>query len=247
MKNLKSIKDKILKNTYNDFINENKNIDNALNSFINIVSNSNILKKIDTIFDNLSTNTITESLCVKYIDDNINTLNLYKNSEIINDIKLLESEFKNINTDQNELYSAISFLIENVNNNAIDLNDKIKSYEIIVENLKKEKSNELSEITNVNEEILNIAYSIHENTISELNEIEMDLYNELNENNDFEEIFNKYKNLTIENLNKLKGSYNNEKFIKTKTKLNEMKYTENNFYDDINKILILNTNIKENL
>lgn len=220
------IKDNIIKQAIDfSMINEKKTIE-ITNKFIQLIKESEILKLQNELYHNVNETTINDStLGVEFIKESIKKLNKFTSEEIINENKkLLELYDENIgNIGKTKLYEATHDIITNNNTSKI-----FESYDIILDNLKKDKSektlNENIEYDILNEDIIKIAIDKFNKKYGELlNEDDKSLLNIIIKNKNNHIIFNELKNETISLLENVENDGIEDKLNETIDKINEMK------------------------
>lgn len=241
-RNIESIKIGILERlannitTNSELTNESRGI---LKDMIQVINESKTISNINGVFNNLINEGVSgESLAIKYIDENLEQLKMFSNSEINESINKFSKRFSNSCViSENKLHNSIQYLIENLHNNNIDSN-KYNSYSIIVENLNKnsEKTQTINEEQKIDDNVINIAFSLHEKTINELNESDREIYNEIIDSENREVFFENYKKTVMKSINEITNIKYKDQLTKTKEKITEMKYDEKTFISNIESL-----------
>jgi hypothetical protein len=230
----------------NKMLSENFDADLKLNikKLINLLNESSILSVENAIYENLLTcKHKKDVLILETIKENFNKLNPFTKDDLDKAHKLLNENFKYDSIETSSLHNNISQLIENFEYGLFN-NKNIEYVENIMEEI---KNNEIisDKTQEINEEILNIAYDIHEKTKNNLSKTEIDLYEHyFKEKN--EELFLQTKNNLLETLDSVNNPDIIDKINETRKKINEMVYNKENVVSDIIKLNRLNENLKEN-
>lgn len=251
----------IISNEVKESISDSSIISEAKNitsKFINVIKNSPILQLESKVFNNLENKYINnELLATRYIDNNVNLFEIYTLDEINEEHNKLNALLKNINetnikldNEKNKLYSAISDLIAEKLKIGDDVNvDKLhESFNFILEHLKKPKENKsLTELENINENVIEIAIDKFNEKYKKMNEEDASLFKNLMSFDGVakKQLFEEYKNKNIELLDSLKTeNSNNDKINKSIEKTKEMEFVSENADIDIIKLYELNKGLK---
>lgn len=239
-------------------LNENNDVLNKeITDFIDIISESEILKKEYDLFESLSNNYIpSEIIASRFLDNFISKLNTYSIEDINNEhLKLKKFIDENIHIDEKkyDLYKNVSDLIyESLkSNNNSNTNLLFEAYTNILKkitndnkNIKKEKQNN----NILNENILNIAINKFNKKYSNLNENDILLLKKLFTSNYIEKnkIYDELKNENLNLLNDLllTEDYNKNKIKKAIDIIQNIKLTKNNINENIIKLYELNIGLK---
>lgn len=250
----------IIKNMYNSLLSESIVSKNGTNKelfkkYLKNIRNNEILKTQFLVFNNLEQlHSIEESIIKDYIKENISLLSKFSKEEInnaneilfkdIKDIKMNEDyEFKTLHNEIHNLIT-ISSSPKNIKNivESIDTISKIRNPKEVI------KTNDslipLSLMTNILVDKFNDKYS----DISESEKVILkNIIDSKNENN--EEILHTTINECVDIVDNLLLNENNldvkDKLLQTKDKLLRTKYNDDNFIEDISKLLSLKSDLLE--
>lgn len=255
--NIGYVKDILTKKMINS-INEdtNKNTE-YITKFIDVISESDILKKEYDLFESLSNNKIpSEIVASRFLDKSLSIFENYTADEIDNEhskLSIFIDESINIDNNKKQYYEDVSNLIyeslkTNPNTDTHLLFESFSNVLSYITNNNNKTNTKNSEI--LNENVLNIAINKFNNKYSNLNEEDIILFKKIT-NSSFEERKQIYEDLKEENLlilNKmlLDEQYENKNSINIAIQnINETNLTKDNIIDKIVKIYELNNGLKE--
>lgn len=247
--NIGYIKECLNKKIINSLLNEDVDlIDDNINNFITIISESEILKTEYDIFESILNNRITsEVVASRFIDKTISLMENYTIDQIdkeheklnkinIEDVSLDESKSKIIKNIINLIYES------NKSNNFVDINLLYESYTNILDYITKEKTlKNTNNNININETILNIALDKFNKKYSNLNENDINILKKITSSNYSEKIilFEEFKNNNIKILSETlvldKDQNNIDKYNKAIEKINNITILESNIDNEIIK------------
>lgn len=247
--NIGYIKECLNKKMANSLINEDVDfVDENVNNFITIISESPILKKEYDIFESILNNRISsEVVASRFIDKTISLMENYTIDQIdkeheklnkinIEDVSLDESKSKIIKNIINLIYES------NKSNNFVDINLLYESYTNILDYITKEKTlKNTNNNININETILNIALDKFNKKYSNLNENDINILKKITSSNYSEKIilFEEFKNNNIKILSETlvldKDQNNIDKYNKAIEKINNITISESNIDNEIIK------------
>lgn len=228
----------------NDYINESKK---SANEFLEVIKNSPILTLEFKIFNNIENKEIDNDLvATRYIDNNIKLFEIFTVNEIKSEHKKL-SRFvnKKINLDEEKvkLYNSISNLIIESVSDTENINvDKIhESFTYVLTHIKKDKNKTITESiveNEINDDIIEIAIDKFNDKYNSLNEEDKNLIKNLlkYDFNQKKNLFEEYKQSTIDCFNKLDTEKYNEKISLATNKINEMLNDRETIDDNIIKL-----------
>lgn len=257
--NIGYIKECLNKKITNSLLKEDVDlIDDNVNKFINIVSESKILKKEYDIFDSILNNRISSDVVAsRFIDKTISLMENYTIEEIdkeheklnninIEGISLDESKSKIIKDIINIIYES------NKSNNFVDINLLYESYTNILDYITKEKTlKNTNNNININETVLNIALDKFNKKYSNLNENDINILKKITTSNYNEKIilFEEFKNNNIKILSETllldKDQNNIDKYNKAIEKINNITISESNIDNEIIKQYDLSKGLNE--
>lgn len=234
---IKTIKNTILNNVYNQLtINESVILNgDTLSEAIVLFKKHPILIAENNIIDLIiNSNHKNESVSVEFIKSLIEeSFKNYNSGDYLNAHNMLNEKYGNITETDNTIIE-IQKLIRNHFIKDLNVTEKHEIFDNILSNKKtKVQINENDEV--IDEQILNIAFKLHENTISEMNDIEKKIYNTVIENGE-ESAFNFIKESTLQKLELIKNDETVENVNQTKKKINEMVYTSIKDIDKLNDL-----------
>jgi len=237
----------------------NKIIENNLNEGVGMVSeiydilkDSELLQLEFNVFDNIENKTISDDIkAMRYVDNNIKLFETYTTQELNDEhLKLKKfikkDEIKKVDKYRLQLFESIGNLIQESLKISTDVDVNIihESLDFVIDHIKKEKITESKiEEEIYSDEVIEIAMSKFNEKYSELNESELEFIKKVINCNDKKELFNE---LIAENTLLLKSigeNENSDKIAKTINRINEMKYKEETFNDDILKLYELRMGI----
>lgn len=232
------------------YVNENINA-NAVKKFgelSEIIKMSPILQLEYKVINNIESAHIDSELAgMKYIENNIKLFEVYTIPEIDAERKKI-SKFIKTKVQENEktrLYEAIDTLItESLNDYAVvDVNKIHEANTLILEHLNEPVLNEpaISELDEINEEVIGIAIDKFNEKYSKLNEEEHKLFKLFISGIDKQHLLEVYKTDTLELLNGVDEINSSDNIKKSIDKINEMKYNKDTVTDDIIKLQELKT------
>lgn len=249
--NIGYIKECLNKKMANSLINEDVDfVDENVNNFITIISESPILKKEYDIFESILNNRISsEVVASRFIDKTISLMENYSIDEInkeheklntinVEGVSLDESKSNIINDVINIIYES------NKSNNSIDINLLYESYTNVLNYITKETSVKNTNKKNnieINESVLNIALDKFNEKYSNLNESDIHLLKKIiNSNyNDKVGLFEEFKSNNIkilsESLKNENETNNINKYEKAIEKIKNIIISESNVNDEIIK------------
>lgn len=238
----------------------NENVDDVgseISEFINIVSDSEILKKEYDLFESVSNNHIpSEIVASKFLDKSISNFNNYTINEINNEhlkLKKFIDENVEIENKKNIFYKNISDLIyESLKTNeSSNTNLLYESFTNILNEIttKKHTVEEEKNDNIVNENILNIAINKFNKKYSNLNENDISLLKKIitSDYNEKIEIYEEFKNENLKMLNNLilTESNNEDKIQKAINNIDQTLISEENINENIIKLYDLNIGLQE--
>jgi hypothetical protein len=228
-----------------------------INKFIDIISESEILKKEYDLFESLSNNKIpSEIVASRFLDKSISIFENYTREEIDNAHSKLEElldETITINPKKIEYYRNVSDLIyeslkTNENTNTHLLFESFSNVLSVITKNQKEVKVEPKKI--VNENVLNIATNKFNEKYSNLSESDISLLKKI-VSSSYDEKKQIYEDFKQENLNLLNNMLVNEEY-QDKTPINNAIQNINSFnlneetvIDNIIKLYELNNGLKE--
>lgn len=247
--NIGYIKECLNKKITSSLLNEDVDlIDDNINNFITIISESEILKTEYDIFESILNNRITsEVVASRFIDKTISLMENYTIDQIdkeheklnkinIKDVSLDESKSKIIKNIINLIYES------NKSNNFVNINLLYESYTNILDYITKEKTlKNTNNNININETILNIALDKFNKKYSNLNENDINILKKITSSNYSEKIilFEEFKNNNIKILSETlvldKDQNNIDKYNKAIEKINNITISESNIDNEIIK------------
>lgn len=233
-------------------------IDDNINNFITIISESEILKTEYDIFESLLNNRITSDVVAsRFIDKTISLMENYTIEEInkeheklnninVEGVSLDESRSNIINDIINIIYES------NKSNNFVDINLLYESYTNILDYITKEKTpKNTNNNININETVLNIALDKFNKKYSNLNENDINILKKITTSNYKEKIilFEELKNNNIKILSETlaldKDQNNIDKYNKAIEKINNITISESNIDNEIIKQYELSKGLNE--
>jgi hypothetical protein len=237
----------------------NKIIENSLNEGVGMVSEifeilngSELLQLEFNVFDNIENKTISEDIkAMRYVDNNVKLFETYTMRELDAEHAKLKrfikkEDVKKIDKYRLKLYESIGNLVQESLKISTDVDVNIihESLDFVIDHIKKGKISESKAVEELyDDEVIEIAMNRFNETYSELNESETEFLRKVINCTDKEEMFNELISeniLLLKNINdgKIEG-----KITKTIDRINEMKYSEQTFDDDILKLYDLKMGI----
>lgn len=260
--NVGIVKDYLTKKISNKFLNENvDDLGNDINEFIQIISESEILKKEYDLFESILNNKIgSEVIASRFIDSSISTFNNYTLDEIINEHKKIEKFIDENYKSSNNIYEdLINLIFESSKfNEKPNISLLFESYSNVLDFICDEDNKihidkKSDDYSNINETILNIALNNFNKKYSGLiNESDLSLIRNLvNERyNEKYDIYNDFKNKNLTLLNEML-SHEEDEENKNKIKLaikniNDTIIDDSNINEQIIKLYDLNYGLLNN-
>jgi hypothetical protein len=237
----------------------NKIVENSLNEGVGMVSEifeilngSELLQLEFNILDNIENKTISEDIkAMRYIDNNIKLFETYTIRELDAEHAKLKrfikkEDVKKIDKYRLKLYESIGNLIQESLkiNTDVDVNIIHESLDFIIDHIKKNKINESKvEEELYNDDVIEIAMNKFNETYSELNESETEFLRKIINCANKEEMFNELISENIILLKNINDGKIEDKIARTISRINEMRYSEKTFDDDILKLYDLRMGI----
>lgn len=257
--NIGYIKECLNKKITNSLLNEDVDlIDDSINNFITIISESEILKIEYDIFESILNNRINSDVVAsRFIDKTISLMENYT----IDQIDKEHEKLNNINIDGVSLDESKSKIIKDIiniiyesnkSNNFVDINLLYESYTNILDYITKEKTlKNTNNNININETVLNIALDKFNKKYSNLNENDINILKKITTSNYNEKInlFEEFKNNNIKILSETlvldKDQNNIDKYNKAIEKINNITISESNIDNEIIKQYDLSKGLNE--
>jgi hypothetical protein len=243
MKNFGDLLDSLYSEASSQFANNKKNCSKILKECINTIKTDKILSDQFIIFNNLKTSVIDEKRVNDYINENVNSIKLYKAKDIINSNHKLERLCNKLGTkikkdELNESIANLCFLM----NTAKNVNSLHQSKNIIKENLLTNKKTEESDTPSIPLALMSKLVSRKYNKkYSDLSESDKKLLKVILENKEGDEkLFQSYK----ENATKLLSNRiveNDDPTLHTNLKksykkVSSMEYISESLINDVSKL-----------
>jgi hypothetical protein len=246
----------VIKATFTNYLNESENLHakEQFGKFMKMIKESATLRSIFEVYKNLEEKYIpSETLAIKYIDENINKLNgsISQQSFIkaTNSIQsLLEGLNVKVSNGKKELYEHINTLIsESLNESGKDVNKIHESFSYLIEYIKENKP-KLSESILIGysqipkEFMIRRAVEKFNERYSSINESDKEVLKSIisTDNSVKQSVFESLKLKTIDTLKTLIESDTNkeniEMMVESTNRLSEMKFSRETFTDDILKL-----------
>ena len=188
---------------------------------------------------------------MRYVDNNVKLFETYTMRELDAEHAKLKrfikkEDVKKIDKYRLKLYESIGNLVQESLKISTDVDVNIihESLDFVIDHIKKGKISESKAVEELyDDEVIEIAMNRFNETYSELNESETEFLRKVINCTDKEEMFNELISeniLLLKNINdgKIEG-----KITKTIDRINEMKYSEQTFDDDILKLYDLKMGI----
>jgi hypothetical protein len=245
--NIGYVKDSLTKKIFNSLNEGVEDNNNYINKFIDVISESEILKAEYDLFESLSNNKISsEIVASRFLDKSISLFENYTCEEMDNahsKLKDLLDETVTINPKKAEYYKNVSDLIyeslrTNENTNTHLLFESFSNVLANITEIKKDTKKEEKDV--INENILNIATNKFNEKYSDLNETDLLLLKKL-VSSSFDNKKQIYEDFKQENLDLLNNMLINEQY-QDKTSIN--KAIENLYTSDLNESIIVDNIIK---
>lgn len=231
-----------------DILNESTDINvESFAKLMDVIKSSPILQLEHRVLNNIENKYIdNDAMALRYIDKNIKLFEIYTIDEIDAErekLKPLIDENMIPQNDRVKLLSAIDVLItESLDDyDNIDVNDIHEATEHILSHLKTSKKltneNQYNEL--INEEVLRIAVNKFNEKYESMNENDKQILNQLidvGDDTNKKDLLESKKKDVLTILNELKTNNTQENIDKAILKINEMKFNDETFTDDIIKL-----------